>query len=468
MPAYANASWTKYESSNFIVYSDYADKSVKKKIERLERFKATLNKLLSIPEAAGRVPFEIYWFKNRREFRKYTEDFDTAGFFLDRLGSPVMVVGPGYGDEVLFHEYIHFLTRRLGSFKYPRWYDEGIAEFYSTMEFKGGDAIVGAVPDIRKSWLQHRPKVKLSELLEHGYQSRGSQFTARFYASSWLLVHRLILGYMNNMPDYNDGLRDYLKRYTEGEKGAEVFMASIGADEADLQSELSHYARKRNLKLGSMKAPKVAVQIQAARLDKAEALNAMVRLALAKNDWKYAEELLRDDEATLDTEGRAVLAIIEGHGNEVPGSEVVLIEALEASSELSGAASNFLGHALFDLAEKPGASSEQNLIDAVNYLMQAREQGQLHGEARMLVEALWSLGREEEAIAEIVRLIQSNPASIATNMLAGEYMIKARALDEAKYFLRKVVNWSHSESQVKYAEKLLAKLDSIIAVTEAP
>ena len=58
----------------------------------------------------------------------------------------------------LFHEYTHLLLWRKRNALIPRWYTEGLADYFSTVAFRDGALVVGAVPASRLAWLvQRRP-----------------------------------------------------------------------------------------------------------------------------------------------------------------------------------------------------------------------------------------------------------------------------------------------------------------------
>ena len=455
----ADSGWRKYKSANFIVYSDYPKKTALKKIHRFELFKKSLHQLLAIPESVETVPFEVYLFKRKSSLRKFTTSFNTSGFYRDRLGHPLMVVGPDTKDAIFFHEYVHFLTYRLGNFVYPRWYSEGIAEFYSTLEFKKEKAVIGRVPWDRRDWLVYEDMLPLESLLEPGEKFKSSRFTGRFYATSWLLAHRMMLGTANDMKDYSQPFKQYLLRHTQGEKGADVFFAELGVDSKELYNDLRRYARKHRWNAIAMQVPEIQSEVLVSELSSQEVVNSQVRLALATNNWDQASELLADNQKTLDTESRAALAIIQGHASDEVGTEEALISELIEAPNHSGAAHAYLGHALFDLAQKRPDNREALLEEALHHLEAAQAQNALYGESALMVKAYWELGRKQAAMIEVSRVLKLNPASLSANVLAGEYSLKAGLTDDARFFLNRVVNWAHSEAQAEKAIRLLAELD---------
>ena len=458
--AEAATDWRKYESANFIVYSDYPEKTVQQKVRQFELFKKSVHQLLNISEDIDTVPFEVYLFKRKRTLRKFTASNNISGFYRDRLGHPLMVVGPESKNATFFHEYVHFLTYRLGNFVYPRWYSEGIAEFYSTLQFRDDRVLIGGVPWGRRDWLVHEDMLPLNSLLEPGERFKSSRFTARFYATAWLLAHRMMLGAANGMQDYSQPFKQYLLRYTKGEKSAEAFFEKLGTDKNELSSDLRRYARKHRWNALSMPTPEISQEVNVSEMNPQDVVNIQVRLALAIDDWEYAEELLTKNSMILDGDGRAALAIILGHASETEGGEAKLIAQLIEDQTLSAAGRAYMGHALFDLAEKKPEQRSALLSDAVQYLESARAQNALYGESSVLVKVYWELGRKQSAMNEISRVLKLNPASHSANLLAGEYSMKAGLKDDARFFFNRVVNWAHSEEQAKKALALLAQLDA--------
>ena len=62
-----------------------------------------------------------------------------AGYFSAgmRANYAVMVEIGSFGDEMIKHEYVHFLVHNRDRTIYPMWFDEGFAELLSTMSVKG-------------------------------------------------------------------------------------------------------------------------------------------------------------------------------------------------------------------------------------------------------------------------------------------------------------------------------------------
>lgn len=95
--------------------------------------------------------------------------------------------------EVLMHEYVHLLTRaHVGDA--PAWLDEGVSEFWSTLEERNGQLRVGAPLRRYAVVLQRTTRwIPLKELVSvprGRYDTVGNRVEL-FYAQSWALVHYL-------------------------------------------------------------------------------------------------------------------------------------------------------------------------------------------------------------------------------------------------------------------------------------
>ena len=64
----------------------------------------------------------------------------SAGFFsLGQRRNYAVINGKNRdldAADVLFHEYVHYVLRNENALAYPAWYDEGLAEFLSTVRVR--------------------------------------------------------------------------------------------------------------------------------------------------------------------------------------------------------------------------------------------------------------------------------------------------------------------------------------------
>jgi hypothetical protein len=242
----ASDDWVEYTSENFVVLSDAKPKDVRYLIEGLEHFRFVVTNLIGIQQPAGQLPFRIIAFRNTGDFRKTRKGRSVVGYFLSTLRGQYAVVDMGArmhvkkgrhdiaGRPILFHEYVHFLLRRHSSVKYPRWYEEGFADYLSTYHYEGNEVELGRPHDGRVQNLSFLNWLSGEALLgEKPGKIKGRGF--EFYAQSWLLVHML------HKSPYAENLPSYLQRWSNGEHELDVFEEEFDIPVSRLKKRLQKY-----------------------------------------------------------------------------------------------------------------------------------------------------------------------------------------------------------------------------------
>lgn len=187
------------------------------------------------------------------------------GFYVPLPGRDAIVME---GLEKAFrraaiHEYTHLALQYSGG-RYPRWLDEGIAEYYSTLRSAGARAEYGHALPERLARLRSSPWLEIGELLARGPQRRGTTALSEdmFYSESWLLVHMLISSepYRKDWPAF----RDEISR--KGQSATEAFQSVYHRDLDQVRSDLRAYfaAGKFDEQSAPMIRPEVRVTTFAA------------------------------------------------------------------------------------------------------------------------------------------------------------------------------------------------------------
>src|SRR5207249_4962161 len=128
--------------------------------------------------------------------------------------------------SVIYHEYVHLLVDNTSG-NVPRWFDEGLAEYYSSFEIEEDRKVhLGELIPYHLLTLREEKLLPLRTLFAVDYYSpyynEGSKRGA-FYAESWALVHYLILG--------NNG-----QRLPQLNKFLQLIAANVATDEAFKQA----------------------------------------------------------------------------------------------------------------------------------------------------------------------------------------------------------------------------------------
>jgi tetratricopeptide (TPR) repeat protein len=206
-PVSAKDVWTSVRSKNFLLVGNDSEKKLREVALRLEQFREVSARLFTSINFTSPVPTTVIVFKSDSSYQPFKPTARTAGYF--QAGSDVNYITmttqlhPGQDPlSVIFHEYTHLLVNNtMGNV--PTWFNEGLAEYYSTFSITADQKVVLGEPVANHHYILRNNKLlPLRTLLQVDHDSpyyNGNDKEGIFYAESWALVHYLILG--------NDGRR---------------------------------------------------------------------------------------------------------------------------------------------------------------------------------------------------------------------------------------------------------------------
>jgi hypothetical protein len=236
----------------FTVVSALSEKKTRELIEQVRVFQAMLMSATSVKDLRPQVPLRIYLIKSG-DWRKYVApDKFVDGLMYPRPLSSVAVMNGESWDSatrVLFHEYVHFVLHSRSAKDYPRWFDEGYAELFSTFEISNGKFILGKPAADRISgparW------VPLRNVLEDDWTSssekEGEAYLDElgFYAESWALVHYALF----ELPNGPKALPEYIRLRWKGVKIEEAFSSAFGMSIAKMEDNLEQHLSRSKFKV---------------------------------------------------------------------------------------------------------------------------------------------------------------------------------------------------------------------------
>lgn len=221
-----------------------------------------------------KVPVPVLMFRSQKMYQKYSgSPAGVLAHFEPMTGR--LAVHDDCSHTTVMHEGTHqlmwFWTKASGKTVIPTsrsyWFQEGIAEWYSTStrsrnaDNSGWDYEIGLVEPGRVSTLQSlmnsnsKIAFNLKELLQTTYGHRRkitrTHRTLAVYAQGWFLIY-----FLNHFNEQDGGVTDprkpgiYAKRWREyvkaeltGESGLQVFLDKMGLDEAGLRKLEDDYWR---------------------------------------------------------------------------------------------------------------------------------------------------------------------------------------------------------------------------------
>jgi tetratricopeptide (TPR) repeat protein len=310
--------WIRVETAHFTLFSDASESKTKEVGANLEKLRAVLLLLKQTATSSSPVPTFVFVFKSDAALEPYKPMFRgkpsrTSGFFEASNDGNYIALSAGWNMDprpVIFHEYLHYFLHSNFP-RQPLWYDEGLAEFYSTFQATSSEARIG-LPVENHVWrLRSETLLPLEKLFavrpdspEYNEESRQGLF----YAESWALVHYLMRGEVKRTPQ----LGRFLVLLQQGRPQDEAFREAFQTDYAGLLRELTGYVRGTSFAYRRIGFADLKLSAEA-RTEAIGHEEALVRLG----DLLAHGHLDRGDEA--EAHFQAVLAAAPSHAGALAG-----------------------------------------------------------------------------------------------------------------------------------------------------
>ncbi len=259
---YAPPNLYRIETDHFIIYSDRSESETFKQVAAVEQFRYFMGQRLPKslrPESETEPKLRLYLLNSALSLTIVRPSFFLmvdGVYFPCKEGESIFAAKPlfavpvpralgdqDHGQLVLFHEYTHHLMARRGLNHYPKWYIEGLADYYSTLQYDGSKVAVGTIPAgdnlilNRITWSHFENVLAPDDDLDG--QNRGIiADPAVFYARAWLLTH-----YMMSNPARHAQLEDYFDRLEKGQPSIAAFEAATGISASQLGGILRTYSK---------------------------------------------------------------------------------------------------------------------------------------------------------------------------------------------------------------------------------
>ncbi len=242
-PGAKRSGWIEVQAGDIRVISQLSEKKTRELGRNLVRFQEVAGKLLGGTRIEPRIETELVVTASRRVYHEDAKgSSETAGYFLSGVRRNIAVAYRSRGTnltEVILHEYVHFLQRNGGRVRVPAWYDEGFAQFLMGTKFEKDVAKIGSIPLASAQLVQNSIPLPVAEVVSaKNLYAWSDTRTARFYATSWELVHYLILS-SPTREKFPLQLASYLRATGEGADPAQSFEDAFGLSTEDADRKLS-------------------------------------------------------------------------------------------------------------------------------------------------------------------------------------------------------------------------------------
>jgi len=302
-PVSAKDTWLSVRSNNFFLVGNASEKEIRQVAARLEQFRDVFSRLFPGMKFTSPVPTTVIVFKSDSSYKPFKPLADgkvvlVSGYFQPGREVNYITLTSEKREEnpysVIFHEYVHLLVNNtLGKTSVPPWFNEGLAEYYSTLAVEDdqkvylGNLIGPHLQLLRSSQLF--PLDKLFAVDYYSLERKKHETRGLFYAQSWALLHYLMQGNEGKRRPQLSLFLDLLRTNTPLEK---AFRQAFQTDYAGMFRELKDYIQRNSYRIQVAKFEKkleFEAELKTVPIAEAEALAYL-------GDLLY--HLRRPDEAT--------------------------------------------------------------------------------------------------------------------------------------------------------------------------
>lgn len=294
-----DSSWARLTTPQFTVVSQLDEQATLNWTEDFQLFIAALGQVIEVDERAL-PPLDIVLFDSRADFAPYRARTQSGtvnnlvGFFSNQGSWSVIGMPAGSGNasshQLTYHEAVHWYSSMLLG-RYPYWFNEGIAELFSTLENNGDEVSWGAAIADNVDYLR---EAGLQPMADFFAVSRDAALheVDTFYPQAWLFVHYLLFGELDLSPAE-------LISLVEGSIESDMPTAlsqELGLVFAELDALLGDYLTAGNFRTEqfNVSASEQGLEVSSATAADVEA--ALAKLAIAGNNvelaFDHAEVLL--------------------------------------------------------------------------------------------------------------------------------------------------------------------------------
>src|ERR1051326_3901726 len=198
----AKDTWVSVRTKNFLMLGNASEKDIRNVGLKLEQFREAFTNIFPTIKFNTPIPTTVIVFKSDSSYAPFKPSPNTAGYFqpgedVNYITLTTEIRGEQDPFTVIFHEYTQLMVNNTFA-NAPVWFNEGLAEYYSTFSISDDQKVVLGKPIGHHVFLLRENKMlPLKTLFEVDqksphYNERKKQ--SIFYAQSWALMHYLIIG----------------------------------------------------------------------------------------------------------------------------------------------------------------------------------------------------------------------------------------------------------------------------------
>ncbi len=473
----AKDTWVSVRSKNFLVIGNGSQKDIRQVAVRLEQFRDAVSRMLTKLNFSSPVPTTVIVFKSENSYRPFKINENNAGYFQPGADvNYITLTTDVRGDQdpftIIFHEFTHLMINNtIGSA--PSWFNEGLAEYYSTFSITDDQRVVLGKPIASHVLLLRQNRMLPLRTLfqvDHKspyYNERDKQ--SIFYAQSWALMHYLILNKNDQRAAQMSKFLDLLKAKVPIEQAfQQAFQTTFAAMEQDLRIYVGQ-DRYRVLEGHFERKLQTDTEMETATISEAEAQAYLGDLMLHSNRAEaesYLQKALAlDPNLAMAHASLGMLRFRQGKAQEARAS---LERAVVANSQ------NYLIHYYYAYVLGRPAEEDAQVGSGYSPETAAKIRSELKKaialrpdfpESYNLLAFVNLVTNTEldEAIALLQRAMTVSPGRTDFNYMLGQLYMNKDDYKSARPLLEQVVSSEADDRSRRHAQKLL---ETMVAIEE--
>jgi tetratricopeptide (TPR) repeat protein len=263
-PHAAAAQWLSLRSDHFRVVGNTNAAQLRAVALRLEQFREVVGQLNpALLREDSAPPVVVMVFRNEATHEPFMPVANgkivrVGGLFVGAQDVNYITLNLEAGQQAyraIFHEFSHLLTRGVFA-DAPLWFNEGLAEYYSTFEVVGGGrrANIGQPVANHVLLLRERtlPFAEFFSIDRNSPAYTTNTVDRRvLYAQAWAIVHHAFHGPSKR----RDQLLTFVGKVANGTPTVDAFRETYGSELRDLEREVQDYVRNREYQFLSYDFP---------------------------------------------------------------------------------------------------------------------------------------------------------------------------------------------------------------------
>jgi tetratricopeptide (TPR) repeat protein len=464
--------WITVRSPNFLVLTNAGEKQGRRVAYQFEMIRAVFRQFFNVQGTGTDQPVTIIAAQDEETLKTLLPEYwekrglsHPAGFYLGSAEKNYvalrldvsMETEVGEPFETVYHEYVHYLTRRAMA-QLPLWMVEGLAEFYGNTRIEGNRVLVGmpSAPNIMV--LRQERALPLETLFAVTASSpyyHEENKASIFYAESWVLTHYLIT---RDWREHTHRFTDFVLLLGKNIPPTEAARQTIG-DLSKLDEELFRYIGLFAFSAAHITPPAGvnAADFQAQPASEAQSLairaDFMARDRHLQQAQQMIEEVLKSDPQLADAhETMGFILTQQGKTDEATKwyGEAVALNSQSSMANYSYAVSLFKGR----LDDATADKAESSLRTAIKISPEF---------APAYAALAWLLAMRHKDLNEAYRMVNMaaalEPGDVHNRIIAAELLGKMGRYDDAIHVGKIAMTMAKTLEEENQAEQVISNAE---------